>query len=283
MEYKFVSTNSDILTEELKKHVSKRFYKNIKAHKCVFFRNGIEYPGYKMVEKGDIISFNYDRENVIEWDLYESKLDIRYENKDYIVCYKRRGLLSIPKKSEPKSLYQEVLYYLKENNLSLEVSILNRLDQDTEGLCLVAKNRFAASKMSPVHLHIKRRYLALLDGILDIKSGRIENYIKKSDETGLREITDDKINGKIAISNYKVIKEFDNKSLVEFELETGRTHQIRCHSKYLGHPIIGDKLYGNGIGNRMYLLSYYIEFYDEINDVNFKYELDKKEIEEWVK
>ena len=283
MEYKFIATQDDILTEELKRHVSKRFYKNIKAHKTVFFRNGIEYFGYKMVNKGDVISFDYERENEIEWDLYPSNLDIRYENKDYIVCYKRRGLLSIPKKSDPKSLYQEVLYYLSTKGLPLEVSILNRLDYETEGLCLVAKNRYAASLMSPVHENIKRKYLALLDGILDIKEGRIENYLIKTDDFNKREVTKDKINGKIAISNYKVIKEFGNKSLVEFELETGRTHQIRCHSKYLGHPIIGDNLYGDGIGNKMYLLSYYISFYDKINKEQFTYQIPDKEIEEWLK
>ena len=144
---------------------------------------------------------------------------------------KRKDLLCIPTKAEPKSLYQEVLYYLNNKGEDLTISIINRLDKETEGLCLIAKNRFAANIMSPIHEKMERRYLCLNEGIIEKDSGVIDNYIAKDIETNKRYITDDSNKGKRAISNYNVIKKFGNYTLTEFKLETGRTHQIRLHSK----------------------------------------------------
>ena len=185
-------------------------------------------------------------------------------------------MLSIPTKSDPHSLYQEVIYYLKNKNEGTDISILNRLDKDTHGLVLIAKNPYAASLVSPVHKHIERRYLALCKGIYENDSGRIENYIKKSDELNKRIVSDD---GKIAITNFKVIKRYDDFTLVEFLLETGRTHQIRVHSSYLGHPLLGDKLYGDDNDNfNLQLLSYYLKFINPFSNKVIETKLDNIEI-----
>jgi len=273
MKLEFIVNNDGIrLSEELKTHVSRKLYKHIKGYNCPIYLNGEETKTFVLVKKGDIITIHYNKENEINWELYESKLDVRYEDDNYLVVFKRSGLLSIPTKGNPKSLYQEVLYYLKENNNELNVSILNRLDKDTEGLVLIAKNTYAASLLQPTHKHITRKYLAYCHGIFDKKEDRIILNIKKDGDNYKRIIADD---GKESITNYKVLKEIDGNSLVEFILETGRTHQIRLTSSYLNHPLFGDVIYGNDDIDKLHLTSYYLSFIKPFTKEEIKIVEDK--------
>ncbi len=270
--YVFECQNDNIrLSEELKTHVSKKFYKNIKSTNAKILVNDIEIPTYKEIKKGDIITIFYEKEKEINWPLYYHDLDILFEDDNYLVVNKRSGLLSIPTKGCPYSLYQEVMYYLKSKNSNDNVSILNRLDKETCGLVVIAKNRLAAYKLEPTHEHMIRKYYALCEGIFEKKEGKIETYIEKDLNSNKRYVSN---TGKIAITNYKVIKEYDNKSLVEFVLETGRTHQIRVHSSYLGHPIVGDILYGNSGISDLHLCSYYVEFFNSFTNATVKCEID---------
>ena len=257
MEIKFIVENDNIrLSDELKLHISRRLYRSIKCNNAPILVNGVETKTFLLVNKGDEVSIIFDKNREINWDLYDSNLKVYFEDDNYLIVYKREGILSIPTKAFPYSLYQEVIYYLKNKNESTDISILNRLDKETKGLVLVAKNPYAASLISPVHEHIERRYIALCNGVFEKDSDRIITKIKKSDDSNKRIISED---GQIAISNYRVLKRYDDKTLVEFILETGRTHQIRVHSKYLNHPIIGDPFYSDGDGN-LSLTSYYIKF-----------------------
>ena len=163
------------------------------------------------------------------------------------------------------------MYYLKNKNSDDNVSILNRLDKDTCGLVVIAKNRLAAYKLEPTHLHMVRKYYALCEGIFDKKEGKIETYIEKDEETNKRYVSN---KGKLAITNYKIIKEENNKSLVEFVLETGRTHQIRLTASYLNHPICGDKMYGiDDNFDRLMLNSYYLSYNDPYNNLFKEFEI----------
>ena len=273
MKLEFIVNNDGIrLSEELKTHVSRKLYKHIKGYNCPIYLNGEETKTFVLVKKGDIITIHYNKENEINWELYESKLDVRYEDDNYLVVFKRSGLLSIPTKGNPKSLYQEALYYLKENNNELNVSILNRLDKDTEGLVLIAKNTYAASLLQPTHEHITRKYLAYCHGIFDKKEDRIILNIKKDGDNYKRIIASD---GKESITNYKVLKEIDGNSLVEFILETGRTHQIRLTSSYLNHPLFGDVIYGNDDIDKLHLTSYYLSFINPFTKEEIKIVEDK--------
>lgn len=273
MKLKFICENDNIrLTEELKLHVSRKLYKNIKSSKAIFYVNGKKLEGYKFINKGDIIELEINKEYNDNWPLYKSKIDIRYEDDNYIVVNKPHGLLSIPTMAEPKSIYQEVLYYLKSTNQPLTVSILNRLDKDTKGLMVIAKNRLAAYYLSPTHEKMERRYQALLHGILDDKNGRIETKIEKEENSNKRFISN---SGKIAISNYMVLKEYNDKSLVLFKLDTGRTHQIRLHSKHLGHPICGDIMYGfKDSYSNLCLCSCYVKFFNQFLGREIEVELE---------
>ena len=279
MKMKIISGNDNILSEELKLHLTRKLYKNLKARNTIIYVNDMPLETYKRIKKGDVITFDYSNTHEINWELYESKLDIIYENDNYIVVNKRKNLLCIPTKAEPKSLYQEILYYLKNKNEDLTVSIINRLDKETEGLCLVAKNRIAANIINPIHEKMERRYLALNKGIINNDFGIIDNYIAKDLDTNKRYITDDINIGKRAITNYKIIKRFSDSTLTEFKLETGRTHQIRLHSAYLGNPIIGDKLYGNDINKDLCLTSYYLKYYDYFLNKELEFRINPT----WIK
>lgn len=278
MKIELISKNDNILSEELKLNLSKRLYRNLKSKSIIIYVNGEPRERYKEIKKGDIISLEYDTIHEIEWELYESKLDVIYENDNYLVVNKRSNLLCIPTKAEPKSLYQEILYYLKSKNEDLTISIINRLDKETEGLCLIAKNRYSANKIYPIHEKMTRKYLCINEGIIEDNEGIINNFIIKDINTNKRYVTDDKENGKIAISHYKIIKRLSNKTLTEFKLETGRTHQIRLHSKYIGHPILGDKLYSNGDGN-LRLCSYYLKYYDYYLNKELEFKINPT----WIK
>lgn len=271
--YIFECKNDNIrLSDELKTHVSKKFYKNIKSTNSKILVNDVEIPTYKEIKKGDLITIFYEKEKEINWPIYFHEFDILFEDENYLVVNKRSGLLSIPTKACPYSLYQEVMYYLKNKNINDNVSILNRLDKETCGLVVIAKNRYAAYKLEPTHLHIVRKYYALCEGIFAEKEGKITTFIDKELDSNKRYISE---SGKLAITNYKVIKEYENSSLVEFVLETGRTHQIRLHSSYINHPIIGDSLYGNSNDtNNLHLCSYYVEFLNPFSDKIVKCELD---------
>ena len=259
MKLEYISNTSDILLEELKRQLNRKFLRKLKSLDTKFYVNGIETKTFMKINKGDIISFSYEEENEINWPLYESIVDVRYEDSHYLVVNKRKGLLSIPTKGEPKSLYQEVLYYLKDKGIT-KISILNRLDKETSGLVLIAKDRISANYLQPSHKYIERHYICYTHGIWDIKEGRIETYIEKDIDTNKRYVSS---SGKIAISNYKVLEETNNVSKVLFILETGRTHQIRVHTSYMKHPILGDKLYGI-LDNcdKMLLESVYLSFKD---------------------
>lgn len=269
--YEFVCQNDNVSLEyEIKEHVSKKFYKRMRFYSKTYV-NGIELSKRELIKKGDIITIYLEEESNETWEAYESKLDIYYEDDNYLVVYKKEDLLSIPIKACPKSLYQELLYYFKLTNQNVIPSILNRLDRETEGLVVVAKNRIAAYKLSPTHEHIIRKYVCLCEGLYENDFGTIKTYIAKDENSNKRYISD---TGKIAISDYRVLKRFDNKTLVEYVLKTGRTHQIRLHSSYINHPIIGDYMYGSASkGDKLYLKSYYVEFFNSFSNKLVKCEI----------
>ena len=249
-----------VLSEFLKEQLSKKFYRRLKYLEAKIFVNNIPYERYLKVKENDIIKIIYEEKSKEEkWPLYNKPLNIYYEDKYYLVCYKEPNLLTIPTKACPISLYQQLIAYLGEDS---HISFLNRLDRETAGLVLVAKDTYSANLLNPVKTNVKRKYLALVEGEL-LGSGTINKKIKRSEDSNNRIIADD---GKEAITHYEVMWHNKNKSLVRLELETGRTHQIRVHLASIGHPIIGDGLYGQK-AEIMCLESYYLgfkSFYDNI-------------------
>jgi 23S rRNA pseudouridine1911/1915/1917 synthase len=178
------------------------------------------------------------------------ELEVVYEDIDLIVISKRPGMVVHPTRGYPLgTLANGVLYYFKEKGEKCIVRLVSRLDMDTSGLIIIAKNQFShmalARDMQDKDLQgtFEKSYMAIVHGNMQSKSGTIDLPIGKPDEESIkREVCTD---GQKSITHYEVIESFKNGDLVKMTLETGRTHQIRVHLSHIGHPIYGDSLYGN--------------------------------------
>ena len=177
----------------------------------------------------------------------KKKLDIIYEDKEILVVNKPSGMLTVstPKEKE-KTLFHEVSSYVKKSNPKAKVFIIHRLDKDTSGIVMFAKNQNVKYKYQNDwdSLVLKRGYVAVLDGIPEKKQAKVKSYLKET-KTLMVYSSNDKKGGKLAITNYKVVKSNNKYSLVDIEIKTGRKNQIRVHMSDIDTPIVGDKKYGN--------------------------------------
>jgi len=183
------------------------------------------------------------------------QLDIIYEDDDLVVVNKPSGMVVHPGHGNYSGTLINALIYHFENlpkNSSNRPGLVHRLDKDTTGLLVVAKNDLSMFHLSKqfAEKKSKREYLALVWGNVKDDTGRIDNYIGRNPKNRLQNIVldDDKIeNGKRAITNYEVLSRMNYVSLVRCNLETGRTHQIRVHMKHIGHTLFNDERYGGDL------------------------------------
>ncbi len=198
--------------------------------------------------------------NVIEQESHKIvpnkiKLEIEFEDKDLLIINKPKGMVVHPGAGNYENTLVNALLYKYKNGLSningnLRPGIVHRIDKETSGLLVIAKNNLSHSKLGKQFSDhsIKRKYQCLAWGVIRPLSGRIKTLISRN-KRNRQLMTVSDVNGKNAITNYKTIKIFNIKdipkiSLIECELETGRTHQIRVHLKYKGTSLLGDKQYG---------------------------------------
>ncbi|MFL0247443.1 RluA family pseudouridine synthase [Candidatus Clostridium stratigraminis] len=194
---------------------------------------------------GDVISFQVEKNESQNIEPEKIDLDIRYEDEDLIVVNKMPGIVVHPTRSYPGgTLANGLLYYFKEKGENCIVRLVSRLDMDTSGLIIIAKNQFSHMSLARdmQSENFKKSYLAVVHGNLKDKEGTIDLPIYRTGDDSIKRKVDER--GQKSITHYKVIESFKDSELLELTLETGRTHQIRVHLSYLGHPIYGDNLYG---------------------------------------
>lgn len=200
------------------------------------------------VQAGDIITYEIPEEEVLEYVAEDIPLDIIYEDDDVAVVNKPQGMVVHPSAGHSSgTMVNALMYHIK--NLSsingvIRPGIVHRIDKDTSGLLMVAKNDKAHQDLAD-ELKAKkslRKYLAIVHGNLPNDRGMIEAPIGRSDKDRKKQAVT--VKGKDAVTRFNVLERFGDFTLVELTLETGRTHQIRVHMAYIGHPIAGDPLYG---------------------------------------
>ncbi|MDR2822255.1 MAG: RluA family pseudouridine synthase [Acholeplasmatales bacterium] len=263
------------LTSELK--VTRSFVKKRIDEGKVLVNDIIQKSGY-IVKVNDIILFDDKVEEINLTPSYK-ELEIIYEDEYLAVINKDKNVIVHPSKSyNGETLVNILLGNLKSLssiNGVIRPGIVHRLDKDTSGLLIVAKEdntHRLLSLMLKDHL-IKREYIALIDGHLKYKTGTIELPIKRDDNNRLKMSINK--NGKKSTTNYEVIESFLNTDLVKVNLETGRTHQIRVHFSYLGYPVYGDKLYNkdNKLEEGQYLCAHKLEFVHPVTNKNMIFEV----------
>lgn len=180
------------------------------------------------------------------------KIEILFEDKNWLVVNKPAGLTSVPGPSDrAKTLVNRVKGYLIDNHAEdLVPHVITRLDRFTSGVVLIAKNRLAQGLINKQveEKKINKLYLAVVEGKLPSKHGVIEQPIGREDNQIRRAVL---ANGQYAKTEYWVVSENKDASLIRVKLHTGRTHQIRVHFEYCGHPLFGDKLYGGEMGRKI--------------------------------
>ena len=227
-----------------KMNISVRMLCSIKKEKSVTV-NGKYVPMHTMVCGGDIIKIELPHESN-EYEAQQMGIEVLYEDFDLLVVEKPFGMVVHPTRNHLENTMLNALkYYFDENGIKSKVRFVNRLDRDTSGILIVAKNAYAHSVLtkdtSMWEMH--KKYIAVVEGKLD-ESGTIRLPIIKS-EDGISRMVDE--NGQECVTHYRTIKSNERASFVELELETGRTHQIRVHMSAIGHPIFGDELYGGNL------------------------------------
>ena len=212
--------------------------------------NGKPSKNSYQVEVGDQIGVQAVEEEEMSHEPENIPLDIVYEDDDLLVVNKPNGMVVHPAVGNPHgTLVNALLYHAKhlsDVNGSFRPGIVHRIDADTTGLLVVAKNNEThmalAEQLKNKTTH--RKYIALCWGVIEEDSGDIIAPIGRDLKDRKKMAVTDK-NSKDAVTHFRVLERYKNATKVELELETGRTHQIRVHMNYIGHPIINDKVYGN--------------------------------------
>lgn len=218
--------------------------KMIKAKEVLVNGKNVK-PGF-MLKENDTVIVNHVDEDGVKPEKMD--LDIVYEDDDVIVVNKANGVVVHPGAGNHSgTLVNGLLYHTKLSDINGEVrpGIVHRIDAYTTGLLMVAKNNRAHEILAKELAEKKtyRKYVALVWGVIESDSGEIDAPIGRSKND--RKKMAIRADGKEAITHFKVLKRYEKATLIELRLETGRTHQIRVHMNYIGHPVVNDPVYGN--------------------------------------
>ena len=245
LEYKITDEYSGCKVEYILKRrlrISGSLIRELKKHPDGILLNGGHIRTIDIADTGDVITVNmYDTqsENIKPQDI---PLDIMYEDEDILIINKQPGIPTHPSPGHfDYTLANGVMYHYIQNGENHMFRAVNRLDSGTSGVMCIAKNSYAHARLGgDINTReLRRKYLAIAEGQLT-GGGTIDEPIARVDFIK-RAVRPD---GQRAVTHYRAVENFGNYTLVELWLETGRTHQIRVHMSHIGHPLLGDWLYG---------------------------------------
>ncbi|MBO5349394.1 MAG: RluA family pseudouridine synthase [Clostridia bacterium] len=243
-----IRLDSYIVTED--KDLSRATIQRLLEEGNILVNGAIKKNSYK-VKKGDIIEINIPEVKKTKIEAQDIPIEIVYEDNDIIVVNKPKGLVVHPANGNPDGTLVNAIMNICKDSLSgiggeKRPGIVHRIDKDTSGLLIIAKNDKAHINMSEQikDRKVNKKYIALVRGIIKEDEATINMPIARSKKDRKKMAVDK--DGKEAITHFKVIKRYDNYTLLEIKIDTGRTHQIRVHMSEIGHPVIGDEVYSNG-------------------------------------
>jgi len=249
----FTGTRLDKFISDSCNDISRSLIQKLIKENLILVNNKPSKSSYK-VKKNDELSITLPEPEELKIKPEKIKLDVIYEDKDLIVINKPQGMVTHPASGIYKgTLVNALLYHCKDSlsgiNGILRPGIVHRLDKDTSGLIIACKNDKSHNEIAKQFKEkkIKKYYLALVYGNVKYDKGTINKPI------GRHKVHREKmavvLDGRQAMTHFKVLKKLDKYTLLECSLETGRTHQIRVHMSSIGHPIVGDKTYGKVVAN----------------------------------
>lgn len=224
---------------------SARLRNKIKREKLVLL-NDQQTQGWIVPKEGDVIKIvlpdeksNFEPQDIPVYPVFEDD--------DILIINKQPGLIVHPTKGHPSgTVANALMHYMEKTGQSFKIRFVNRLDMDTSGLLVIAKNAYCQNDYTRQMKEnlVEKRYISIVKGIIESDSGVIELPIGRPDPENVRRGVME--NGAPSVTHYKVLERFPKRgyTLVELLLETGRTHQIRVHMSHIGHPVLGDWLYG---------------------------------------
>ncbi len=234
----------------------------------------------KEYQQYNLISYTND-EDIANFEPQDLNLDIIYDDFDIIMVNKPPFMVVHPTKSHyDNTIANGVTDYIIKKDEKVKVRFVNRLDMNTSGLVIVAKNAYAHHTLSQDMSNdkVEKTYITVVKGILENDEGTINQPIYRPTDDSIKRVVDER--GQESITHYKVVERLNDATVLKVKLETGRTHQIRVHMNHIGHGIIGDELYGyvdENLINRQALHAYMLEFNQPRTKeiLNFKAEIPK--------
>lgn len=246
-EYLITEKDKELPIKELLKrnfNFSSRLMTKLKVHDCVKL-NGEHIKLYMKGNPGDKISISLPKEKS-DFEPENINIEVVYEDDDLLIINKQPGYVVHPTKGHPcHTMANGIMNYMIKNKKNFKIRFINRLDMDTSGLLVIAKNSHSQDDFSKQMSEnkVEKRYLAVVKGIIEQDFGTIDLPIDKEEEDAVKRIVRE--DGYPSKTHFTVVERFDKGyTLVELLLETGRTHQIRVHMAHIGHPVVADALYG---------------------------------------